>query len=245
LSKFIVITGAGTGLGRALARRFAGDGETVVLLGRRLAKLEAVAAELGERAHAVQCDVASPDSIEAAFATVKDRFGRVDVLINNAGVFKPFLVAEASVEEIQLTLATNLAGPILCARAAIPTIPRGGHIINVSSETVAHHNYPFLTLYQCSKAGLEQFSKNLGHELAEQGVRVTAVRAGPMRDEDMAWDIDPAQIARFHKAATAAGVNLAGSPTSHFNSLPGIFRAIIDAPADLVTPLVVLGARAQ
>ena len=245
MSKIIVITGAGTGLGRALARRFVAEGETVALLGRRLSKLEAVAAELGERAHAIQCDVSSPDSIDAAFGLVKDRHGRVDVLINNAGIFKPFLVAEATVEQIQQTLATNLAGPIFCARAAIPMIPRGGHIINVSSETVSHHNYPFLTLYQCSKAGLEQFSKNLGHELAAQGVRVTAVRAGAMRDEDMAWDLDPAQVARFHQAATEAGLNLGGGPTSHFNSLPGIFRAIIDAPDDLITPLVVLGARAS
>jgi meso-butanediol dehydrogenase / (S,S)-butanediol dehydrogenase / diacetyl reductase len=242
LSKIIVITGAGTGLGRALARRFAEDGEQVVLLGRRLDKLQAVASELGERAYAVQCDVAAPESVDAAFATVKARFGKLDVLINNAGVFEPFLVAEASAEQILGTLATNLAGPILCVRAAIALIPRGGHIINVSSETVAHNHYPFLTLYQCSKAGLERFSQNLGHELAPQGIRVTAVRAGPMIDADSGWEIDPKLLARFHEATVAAG--LGGKPTTQFSSVPSLFRAVIDAPDDLVTPLVVLGARA-
>ncbi|HEY8385287.1 MAG TPA: SDR family NAD(P)-dependent oxidoreductase, partial [Porticoccaceae bacterium] len=73
MSKVIVITGAGVGLGRALARRFAADGDTVVLLGRTLSKVEAVAAEIGDRAMAVGCDVASPDSVRAAFAEIAKR----------------------------------------------------------------------------------------------------------------------------------------------------------------------------
>jgi NAD(P)-dependent dehydrogenase (short-subunit alcohol dehydrogenase family) len=245
MSRKIVITGAGTGLGRALARRFVADGETVALMGRRRAKLDAVAAELGERACVIECDVGQPDSVRAAFAEVRERFDRLDVLINNAAVFKPFLIAEATDAQILGSLATNLAGPILCAREAIPLMRRGAHIINVSSETVAHAYYPFLTLYQCTKAGLEQFSKNLGHELKEQGVRVTTVRAGPMRDDEMGWDdADMAQVARFHQAAKEAGLDFSKSPTSHFRSVTNAFRAVIDLPEDVIAPLVVLGARA-
>lgn len=245
MSKTIVITGAGAGLGRALARRFAADGETVVLMGRRLAKLEAAAAELGPRAHVVQCDVSAPESVRAAFAAVRARCDGLDVLINNAAIFKPFLIAEAAEEQILQALATNLAGPILCVRAAVPLMRPGSHIINISSETVAHAYYPYLTMYQCSKAGLEQFSKNLGHELAPQGIRVTAVRAGPMVGDDMAgWeDVDPAQVARFHQACLEAGINLSKA-TSRFSSIPGIVRAVIDLPADITMPLIALGARA-
>ena len=86
MGKTIIITGAGDGLGRALARRFARDGETVILLGRTLSKLEAVAAELGEGHLALQCDVGDPDSVRAAFAQIATRHPKVDVLINNASV---------------------------------------------------------------------------------------------------------------------------------------------------------------
>ena len=138
MPKVIVITGAGVGLGRALARRFAADGETVVLLGRTLAKVEAAAAEIGERAMAAACDVGSPDSVRAAFAAIATRHPRIDVLINNAALFEPFLIAEASDAQLLDIVGTNLTGPMLCARAAIPMMGRGGHIINVSSESVGY-----------------------------------------------------------------------------------------------------------
>lgn len=244
MSKTIVITGAATGLGRTLARRFAADGEAVVLMGRRLDKLQAVAAELGANAYAVQCDVGSPDSVRAAFAAVKEICGGLDVLINNAAVFKPFLIEEATDEQILGGIATNLAGPILCTREAIPLMARGGVIINVSSDTVSHNHYPFLTIYQCTKAGLEQFSKNMGHELAAKGIRVSTVRAGPMMDEDSGWaDVDMEQLKRFREATLAAGINNARA-TTHFSSLPAIFRTLIDLPGDLIAPLITLGARA-
>ena len=85
MSKIIVITGAGKGLGRALARRFAADGEQVVLLGRTLATLEKVAAEIGPRAMPIACDVGSADSVRAAFAAIAKRHPTFHVLINNAG----------------------------------------------------------------------------------------------------------------------------------------------------------------
>ena len=129
MSKVIVITGAGAGLGRALARRFAADGETVVLLGRNLEKVQAVAAQIGNDAVAFGCDVSSPDSVRAAFAQIAQRHPRIDVLINNAAVYEPFQVAEATDEQILKAIGTNLAGPILCARAAIALLGRGGHII--------------------------------------------------------------------------------------------------------------------
>ena len=157
MSKVIVITGAGVGLGRALARRFAADGETVVLLGRTAAKVEAAAQEIGERAIAVACDVASPTSVRAAFARIAERHPHIDVLINNAAIFEPFEIVNATDEQILNTIATNLAGPMLCARSAIPMMRRDSHIINVSSESV-DLPFPHLSVYQSSKAGLERFS---------------------------------------------------------------------------------------
>ncbi|MDE2043422.1 MAG: SDR family NAD(P)-dependent oxidoreductase, partial [Alphaproteobacteria bacterium] len=96
MGKVIVITGAGDGLGRALARRFAKDGETVILLGRTLAKVQAVAEELGSPHKAVHCDVGDPASVTAAFAEIGKDHRRIDVLINNAAIFWPLTLAEAT-----------------------------------------------------------------------------------------------------------------------------------------------------
>jgi len=242
MSKTIVITGAGVGLGRALARRFVRDGDEVVLLGRTAAKVEAVAAELGERALAIGCDVSSPESVKAAFAAIARRHPRIDVLINNAAVYEPFLIAEATDAQILDAVATNLTGPILCARAAIPMMGRGGHILNVSSESVGMR-FPYLALYQTSKAGLERFSESLHHELEPGGIRVTTVRAGQMIEEGKTWNVDPQVAMRFGQAAMAAGLNLRELPKSHVDSVTAVFRSLIDLPPDVHVASVNVHAR--
>jgi NAD(P)-dependent dehydrogenase (short-subunit alcohol dehydrogenase family) len=242
LSKIIVITGAGVGLGRALARRFATDGDQVVLLGRTASKVEAAAAEIGERAMALGCDVASPDSVKAAFAAIARRHAKIDVLVNNAAVFEPFLIAEASDAQLVGTVTTNLLGAMLCARAAIPLMGRGGHILNVTSESVGM-TYPFLVAYQSSKAGLERFSEGLYHELEPAGIRVSNVRCGQMFEQGKTWDIAPEMRMRFGQAAMAAGINLRERPLSQFASVVEAFRALLDLPADLHAASVSLHAR--
>ena len=242
MAKVIVITGAGAGLGRAVARRFAADGETVVLLGRNVGKVQTVAAELGEHVLALGCDVTSPDSVRAAFARIAERHPRVDVLINNAAVYEPFLIAEATDEQILKSVTTNLAGPIFCARSAIPLMGEGSHIINVTSESIGML-FPHLVMYQSSKAGLERFSQGLHHELEPKGIRVTTVRAGQMMDEDKIWEVDPQAAMRFMQATMAVGLNLRERPISHYKSVTNIFRALIDLPPDLHTQTVFLHAR--
>jgi NAD(P)-dependent dehydrogenase (short-subunit alcohol dehydrogenase family) len=243
VSKIIVITGAGMGLGRALARRFAADGEQVVLLARTASTIEAAAAEIGDAAFAVACDVSSPDQVKAGFAKIAERYGRIDVLINNAAIFEPFLVAEATDAQIVNTISINLTGTILCARSAIPLMARGSHIINVSSESV-ELNYPHLSLYQATKAGIERFTHSLEQELDPQGIRVSYVRAGAMTDGEKTWNIDPAAGARFAKAAMEAGLNLLQRPISQYASVTQVFRALIDLPPDLHATSISLHARA-
>jgi meso-butanediol dehydrogenase / (S,S)-butanediol dehydrogenase / diacetyl reductase len=242
VSKIIVITGAGLGLGRALARRFANEGERVVMLGRTFSKVRAAAQEIGERATPVACDVAAPASVKAAFAEIAERHRKIDVLINNAAVFEPFLVAEATDEQILNTIGINLGGAILCARAAIPLMGRGGHIINVSSESV-ENRLPHMTLYQCSKAGLERFTHGLQQELESSGIRVSVVRAGSMMEPGKVFNADPAALMRFHKAATEAGFNLRERPISQFTSATQVFRSLIDLPEDLQVVTVTVQAR--
>ena len=243
MSKVIVITGAAIGLGRALARRFAHDGDQVVLLGRTFSKVQAAAAEIGERAMPVDCDVASPVAVRAAFTEIALRHPMIDVLINNAAVFEPSLIAEASDDHIMNTLAINLGGTMLCSRAAIPMMGRGGHIINVSSESVETLHMPHLLVYQSSKAGVERFSLGLDRELESCGIRVSTVRAGAMMEEGKIWSISPEARMKFGRAAMEAGINLRDRPISQFTSATQIFRMLIDMPPDLQAVTVTLHAR--
>lgn len=239
----VVITGAGLGLGRALARRFAADGDQVILLGRTLARLEAVAAELGPRAEPIACDVASPDEVRSAFARIAERRGGLDILINNAAIYQPSFIKDATDAQIEAALKTNYAGPIYCARAAIPLLPRGGHIINISSETV---NLPhaMFSLYQSSKAGLERFSEALRAELEPEGVRVTMLRAGQMMDADSRPPSEDGEVLRrFAEENLKRGLNLRERPASAFASAAELVAALTRLPPDLNVPQLVLEAR--
>lgn len=243
MGKTIVITGAGAGLGRALARRFAKDGDTTILLGRTLSKVQAVAEELGDPHFAVECDVGSADSVRAAFAKIAERFPKIDVLINNAAIYEPFTVAEARDDQITSIINTNMAGPVFCSRAAIPMMEKGSHIINVGSESTVEP-FVMLSLYQCTKAGLERFTEALRKEVEADGIRVSTVRAGPMMEEGKEmphWDPDAAM--RFHAGCLAAGIDLMKRPVSHVNSVTDVFRALIDLPPDVQVMHVSVGAR--
>ncbi|MFT5481407.1 MAG: meso-butanediol dehydrogenase/(S,S)-butanediol dehydrogenase/diacetyl reductase [Halieaceae bacterium] len=243
MAKVIVITGAGVGLGRELARSFVNQGNNVALLGRTAAKVEAVAEELGDKALAVTCDVADPDSVRAAFAAIAKKHKTIDVLINNAAIFEPFKIVDASDRQIMSTVTANLAGPMLCTRSAVPMMKSGAHIINVSSESVVGQ-MPHLSVYQSSKAGLERFSESLYRELEPEGIRVSIVRAGGMYEEGKTWDVDMQAKIDFHQAATAIGIDLIGRPISQFSSVRQLFHTLVDLPADLQVELISLHARA-
>lgn len=211
MSRVIVITGAGQGLGRALARRFASEGETVVLLGRTAAKVEAVAREIGARALPIGCDVSSPSSVRDAFARIAAAFLAIDVLINNAAVYDVFALEDATDEQVLAGVGTNLTGPMLCIRSAVPLMRRGSHIINVSSDGV-ELPFPLMSVYQATKAGLERLTTSLHRELEPRGIRVSYVRAAAMADADKAWNLDPATAARFAEEAARAGLDLPYPP---------------------------------
>lgn len=240
--KVIVITGANGGLGRALAQRFARDGEKVVLLGRSFAKVKDVADAIGDAALPVECDVTEAASINAAFARIAEVHPRIDVLINNAAIFNPFLIEEASDDQIIKGVLTNLAGPMLCARNAIPMMGSGAMIINVSSESV-DLPFPHLIVYQSTKAGLEKFSIKLNQELWDKGIRVAVARAGQMYGPGSSAEMDPVAGARFFEACAKNGLNLIERGISHYDSATQLFRDMIDLPADMHVELVAYQGR--
>jgi meso-butanediol dehydrogenase / (S,S)-butanediol dehydrogenase / diacetyl reductase len=242
MGRCIVITGAGSGLGRALAHQFAARGDAVVLLGRTLAKLEAVARELGAASYPLACDVADPESVRTAFAALKAKHGSIDVLINNAAVYEAVEFEQLTDQHIATAMTINFAGPIYCSRAAIPLMQRGSHIINISSETVGM-NHAMFAMYQSSKAGLERFTEALHADVEAHGIRVTLVRAGQMMGEDSRAPTDPAAAMHFAEANLQRGLNLRSRPISPFTAVAATLNFLLDLPPEVNVPWMQVEAR--
>jgi NAD(P)-dependent dehydrogenase (short-subunit alcohol dehydrogenase family) len=165
--KVAVVTGAGSGIGRAVAVALAGEGYAVVLAGRRAEMLEETAQMTGapaERLLAVPTDVRDPQSVHALFEATAARFGRLDVLFNNAGIGAPAVpVEEISVEQWQAVVDTNLSGPFYCTQQAVRLMkaqtPRGGRIINNGSIS-AYVPRPLSTPYTATKHAIAGLTRS-------------------------------------------------------------------------------------
>ena len=161
--RIALVTGAGTGVGRAVTLALAGEGYAVVLAGRRKEKLEEVVREANATTLAVPTDVADPASIKALFAKTKERFGRLDLLFNNAGIGAPAMpIEDLPFDKWQAVVATNLTGVFLCTQEAIKIMktqnPRGGRIINNGSIS-AHAPRPGSAAYTATKHAVTGLTK--------------------------------------------------------------------------------------
>jgi NADP-dependent 3-hydroxy acid dehydrogenase YdfG len=164
--KIALVTGAGTGIGKAVAQALLDDGYTVVLAGRRLEPLQAVAHSSGtDRAHPFSADVSQPAAVNALFAMVQQKFGRLDVLFNNAGISAPAVAMEdLTFEQWQNVVSINLTGSFLCAQAAMRIMknqtPQGGRIINNGSIS-AHAPRPHSAPYTATKHAITGLTKSI------------------------------------------------------------------------------------
>jgi NAD(P)-dependent dehydrogenase (short-subunit alcohol dehydrogenase family) len=163
--KVALVTGAGSGIGRAVARALAREGWTLALMGRRLAPLHETAHALPTEALVLPADVADEVQVDAAFATLRERFGRLDLLFNNAGIGAPAVtIDELTVAQWRAVVDTNLTGSFLCARAAFALMksqsPRGGRIINNGSIS-AYTPRPFTAAYTATKHAISGLTKSL------------------------------------------------------------------------------------
>ncbi|KPX64166.1 3-oxoacyl-ACP reductase [Pseudomonas syringae pv. lapsa] len=197
--KVIVVTGAGSGIGEATAKRFAEEGASVVLVGRNHDKLAKVAAQLKGGGHLVRAtDVADPSDVEALFKEVATRFGRLDVLVNNAGIVKSGKVTELGIEDWKELMSVDLDGVFYCTRTAMPAlIASKGNIINVSSVSGLGGDWG-MSFYNAAKGAITNFTRSLAMDHGADGVRVNAVCPSLTRSElteDMLGD--KALIAKF------------------------------------------------
>ena len=166
--RIALITGAGTGIGKAAALALAEAGFITVLTGRRREPLEAVAGKIGAQAHIIIADVADPASVTALFDAIVEKFGRLDVLFNNAGGWSPAVpIEDVTLEQWQSVLNVNLTGVFLCTQAAVRIMkaqnPKGGRIINNGSIS-AHAPRPFTAPYTATKHAVSGLTKQVSLE---------------------------------------------------------------------------------
>jgi len=191
--KAALVTGAGRGIGRAIAKALATCGAHVVLAARTKRQIDAVAAQIasaGGKATPVVADVSDEQSVARLFDEVR-RLGRLDVLVNNAGIGRYGPLKDFSAEDFDGVVGTNLRGTFLCCREAMGIMvpQKSGYIINISS-VVGLKGYPDQAAYTASKHGVVGLTKSLAVEAQEHGIRVSVIMPGGV-DTDLVGDARP------------------------------------------------------
>ena len=178
-----IITGGGTGIGAAAARKLAATGWNVALVGRRADLLNQVAADIetrGGRALALGIDLHEPEAAKTVVARTVERFGALDALVNNAAVIKVLPLAEYTTDILDEHWAVNIRAPFLLIQAALPHLQkRGGAVVNISSSSGTLLR-PGQSVYGMTKAALEYITRSLAGELAQHKIRINALALGPV-----------------------------------------------------------------
>jgi 3-oxoacyl-[acyl-carrier protein] reductase len=228
-NKIAVVTGASKGIGAAIARQFAAEGATVVVnyaTSRGDAdKVVADIAAAGGRALAIGANVGVEADVRKLFQAVRERFGRVDLLVNNAGVYSFSSLGEITPEGFRAIYETNVLGTLLASREAAALMPAGGAIVNIGS-VVSAMAPPSAAVYAGSKGAIDVITKSLAKELGPRGIRVNAIGPGLTITEGVhAAGIADSDFERQMVAITPLG--RAGQPMDI--ALPAVFLASEDA----------------
>ncbi|EMK6667779.1 glucose 1-dehydrogenase [Vibrio fluvialis] len=202
MNKVVIVTGGSRGIGAATSKLLAKQGYAVCVNYRanQASADQVVGAitDMGGRAFAMQADVANEQEVEALFAATEKRFGVVTHLVNNAGILdKQSRLADMSLERFNHVMNTNVTSCFLCCREALKQMPSGGAIVNVSSAA-SRSGAPFEYVdYAASKGAMDSLTKGLSLEVAEQGIRVNAVRPGFIYTEMHADGGEPGRVDRL------------------------------------------------
>lgn len=197
--KVALVTGGARGIGRAISEAYLAEGARVAVADRLAHEAEETAAALGEAAMAVTMDVTDLDQIAAGVRAVEDRWGGIDVLVNNAGIFNMASLDRITPEDYRRQYDVNVGGTIFVSQAVVPGMKKrgGGAIVNFSSQA-GRRGEPNITIYCSTKAAVISVTQSLALELAKDRIRVNAIAPGVI-DTPM-WDVVDALFAEYeHK----------------------------------------------
>lgn len=227
--KTAVVTGASAGIGLATAQRFAAEGAHVFMTGRRKAELDAAAASIGSAATAVVSDIAESADLDRLYEAVRARGRGIDVLFANVGLIDTAPLAQATVENYELTFGTNVRGTWLTVQKALPLFNDGGAVI-LNGSIRADEGWENFGMYSASKAAVRSFARTWSNELKGRGIRVNVVSPGVIDTSSVEESAGPegAEAFRVELAKMvpigrlgrpeeiAAAVAFLGSPESSF-----------------------------
>ncbi len=186
--KVALVTGGGRGIGRAIAKRYAEEGADVVISygGSRDAAEELVAEikAMGVKSEAIQCDAATSGATDKLVRSVAEKYGQLNILVNNAGVYPLTTIRKCSDEEWERTMAINLRAPFEAFRAAFDVMSPGGSIITIGSVAAEAVMAPGIAVYSASKSGVQLLARGAARELGRKQIRSNVIQPGPI-DTDM------------------------------------------------------------
>jgi 3-oxoacyl-[acyl-carrier protein] reductase len=225
--KVAVVTGAAQGIGRAIALGFGREGAKVVVADLQADKAQSVSAELqaaGAEAHGVEVNVASEASVRRLAEETFNRFGRIDILVNDAGIYLRSSVVDMTEEDWDRTIHVNLGGNFLCSRAFVPAMraQKSGRIMSIASS-IAHNGAKQFAHYAASKAAIIGFVKALAREVGPDGITVNAICPGSSNTE----------MPRRHRSEEEVMARLRATPLGH-----------VLEPEDMVGPILFLASDA-
>jgi hypothetical protein len=221
-----LVTGASAGIGLAVCRQLVSQGARVAMVARTRKTLEEAAAALGggDRAIPFPLDVADLGALERLPEQVVARCGRLDFVVNNAGMHRRGPVASRAPADLAAMVTVNLTAPIVLARAALPLLPRGGAIVNVAS-LAGRVPVPGAATYSATKAGLRAFGRALVDELRERGITVGTVSPGPVDTDFFLAEIDQVAPITFSQPMSTPDEVAAA-----------VFRCLFGGPQEIAVP---------